>query len=133
MQVHAQAVGGLDGRQLVVVLVKDHALALAGPVVGVALEPGEYRLSVEVLHTEVGYELLARDGKGIKPEQVTGRVEDHRPVLDGSELRSHEDVPLGGGRRVLAHPDRGRKQVGAGVEVLEGVRPVRDPRERSPA
>ena len=119
VQVHRQAVGGVDGGDLLVLVVEDDPLAPAAARIRAPLIPGQHRLPVQVLHPEVGDDLLLGQRVGVKPEQLALGVEDHRPVLGRAELGSHEDVALRGRCRCLADRDRGGLEVGPRSEVLQ--------------
>ncbi len=67
VQVHAlQPVGGLDGGDLLVLAVVDHALAASAAVVGVPLPPGQNRLPVQLLHAEIRGELVRQAAAGTR-------------------------------------------------------------------
>ena len=128
MQVDAlQPVAGLNRRDLLVLAVVDHALAAARAVVGKPLPPGQDRLPVELLHPEVGRELVG--GQRLEPDHVARGVEHHRAVLKRAVLRGQEDVAAIGRRRAPVDCDRRRHQVGARLEVLYAVRPGGDHRQ----
>ena len=128
MQVHApDPIGRLHGRDLLVARVVDHALAVARAVVGVALKPGQHRLSLVLLDPEIGGQLIR--GQRLEPDQVARRVEDHRPVLERAVLRGQEDVAVVGGGGALIDRDRRRLEARLRVEVLDAVRPGRDHRQ----
>ena len=112
VQVHAlQAVARLDGGDLLVGAVVDHALAAARAVVRISLPPGQHRLPVQLLHTEVGGELVR--GERLEPDQVARGVEQHRAVLHRAVLRGQEDVAAVCARRAPVDRDRRRLEVRA--------------------
>ena len=96
--------------------------ALTG--LGQPLPPGEDRVAAVRLAAEVEHAVLAADL--LEPDQMAAVVHDHRAVLARSGLVGDEEVALPDGRGVaLLDEDRRRRDVRAGVEVLDAGRVVR--------
>ena len=130
MKVHLEAVPGFDDLLDLVVAIEDHTHAAAAAGVCGALPPGEHRLAVEVLHSEVGREGPAGERRRLEPHEVARWVEDHRAVLRRPELGRQEDVTVGRGCRVPGDLERRREQVRSGTEMLNPVASGRNARQR---
>lgn len=81
----------------------------------VVLPPGQHGQVLVLLDPEV--DRLGLGGKRLEPDQLPVLVEDHRPVLERTLLRSEEDVP--GGRVAGVADDFGRRgrEVGLALEA----------------
>ena len=122
VRVLVEAVGGLHGRDLLVVAVVDDALAPAVARVGVSLPPREHRLPEQVLHPEVGDRELLGYRIREEPDDLAVGVEDQGSVLNRSVSRRDEDVAGRSRGRVLGHGDRRRLEIRTRLEVLHAVR-----------
>ena len=92
VRVLVEAVGGVHGRDLLVVAVEDDSLTPAVARVGVSHPPREHGLPEQVLHPEVGDRELLGYRIGEEPHDLAVGVEDQGSVLKRSIARRHEDV-----------------------------------------
>jgi hypothetical protein len=81
VEVGRQPMRSTDARDDAIRRVDDDPLSFAEPVARLSLPPGENRPATELLHLEVGDDLV-RDR--VEPDELAPAVEDHRAALTGA-------------------------------------------------
>ena len=115
VQVGRLPAAGREPCDLAVGLVEDHVVAVAEPVLGLPLPPGQHRLAL----VERGLEVRGRLVRGrVEPHRLPVVVEDQHAALAGARRRRDEDAARGSARRRVEDGHLRRLQVRPRHEVM---------------